>query len=347
MKRFGTIWHWIPLGLILALLLALPVLAGGGAGVAGSDRTTSLRDDRATDSETEERAMNAILPGTAILPDRGKLPTLGGRQLWADRYYHAGWRIQRHVWTRHHRLLDPQDRRRAWGSFAETRAAFEAFRSQQAVRANRPHLVVLLHGMGRTRHMFPALEAALTAEGYEVAALAYPSTRQDLAAHAADLDALLSGLEGVERVSFVTHSLGGIVLRRYLADRDAAAPGGQPALHRAVLVAAPNHGAALARMLEEVPAYRLLAGPAGGEITPAMLESLPVPAIPFALVAGVSGDGEGYNPLLPGEDDLVVGLEEALLPGAARVLEVREIHTFIADNPATIALVRDFLGGSR
>ena len=42
-------------------------------------------------------------------------PTMGGRQLWADVNWYAGWRVQQNVWTGHCRLLDPENRRRAWG----------------------------------------------------------------------------------------------------------------------------------------------------------------------------------------------------------------------------------------
>lgn len=47
------------------------------------------------------------------------LPTLGGTQLWADEHLRGGWRIQRHVWTGHYRLLDSNNVRHAWGSYAD------------------------------------------------------------------------------------------------------------------------------------------------------------------------------------------------------------------------------------
>ena len=268
-------------------------------------------------------------------------PTLGGRQLWTDRAYQAGWRVQCHVWTGHCRLLDPKDRRRAWGDFDAVMADFSERRGTGQIRANRPHLVVLLHGLGRTRHMFTDLAKTLEAGGYEVADLAYPSTRRSLSEQADQLAALLGRLEGVERVSFVTHSLGGMVLRRLLAEERAyqktIAPG------RAVLIAPPSQGARLADLLRYVPAYRALSGPAGQEITTGAAALLPPPRIPFGIIAGVRGDGAGYNPLLPGEDDGVVSLAEARLAGAADFLTVEELHTFIANHPETLRAVPGFL----
>ena len=52
--------------------------------------------------------------GTMNLPNL-PTPTFGGLHLWADVRWQDGWRIQKHVWTGHHRLLDPSGVRRAWG----------------------------------------------------------------------------------------------------------------------------------------------------------------------------------------------------------------------------------------
>ena len=50
-------------------------------------------------------------------------PTLGGKQIWADNFIYAGWRIQQNVYTDHFRLLDDRDIRRAWGDEAACREA--------------------------------------------------------------------------------------------------------------------------------------------------------------------------------------------------------------------------------
>ena len=56
--------------------------------------------------------------------------TLGGTQFWADTYVHAGWRIQKNVFTGHFRLLDTQNIRRAWGTLADCRSAFLKIRQR-------------------------------------------------------------------------------------------------------------------------------------------------------------------------------------------------------------------------
>ena len=45
------------------------------------------------------------------------MPTLGGKVFWGDNFIYAGWRIQENVVTGHHRLLDPDDVRQAWGTY--------------------------------------------------------------------------------------------------------------------------------------------------------------------------------------------------------------------------------------
>jgi len=322
----GRLWAGLLLGVVL---LSLLVFAPDGS-FADADGDAPARLG-ATDAA----------PGG---PASFALPTLGGRQLWADRRFYAGWRIQQHVWSGHFRLLDPEDRRHAWGGEAEVAAAFAEIRSERKLAPASDHLVVLLHGWGRSRHMFDELSSALTEAGYEVARLSYPSTRQDLAQHAGDLAGLLGRLDGSKRVSFVTHSLGAMVLRRMLAEAPAFSNG--ITLERAVLIAPPSQGAELARRLEGFPIFDWLGGPVGRELTPVAAETLPAPSIPFMVVAGARGTAEGWNPLIPGDDDGVVGLAEARLPGALAFHVVPEIHTFIVNHPQAIAATLDFLGGT-
>jgi pimeloyl-ACP methyl ester carboxylesterase len=273
------------------------------------------------------------------------LPTLGGRQLWQDVAYHAGWRVQRHVWTGHQRLLDPDGWRRAWGGASQVRKQFEAVREDPAISPSSDHLVVLVHGWGRTQGMFAEMEEALVAEGYDVLRLAYPSTRLAIAEHAAALTTLISDLQGVREVSFVTHSLGGIVLRKMLATR----PGPESAarLHRAVLIAAPNQGAQLAEELQGFDPFHWIGGPVAAELTPERLAALPAPSLPFITIAGARNTAEGWNPLIPGDDDGVVALAETRLKGAEAHHVVSALHTFIVDHPKTIAITRAYLAQPR
>ncbi|UCH72745.1 MAG: alpha/beta fold hydrolase [Rhodospirillales bacterium] len=298
-----------------------------------------------------------ILPFVAFLPAFGALsdmatanqaatwpnlamPTLGGRQLWADRYFHAGWRIQENVLTGHARLLDPSDIRRCWGPYDACRAAFERIRAERDIPPNGKHLVVLLHGLGRSRASFKGLQRALAEAGHEVAAIGYPSTRRDLAANAAVLEDLLADLPGVERISFVTHSLGGLLVRELLArDSDWR---GRIAVDSLVMIAPPNRGSAMADVLQYVPPINLLLWRGLFCATTRHATGLPVPDVPFGIVAA-GRSGTGYNPFLDGDDDLIVRVAETSLDGAADWLQVRGLHAVVMNAPQTVQAVLDFL----
>ncbi len=293
-----------------------------------------------------------LVPGTAMTQDPEAkppvnlpAPTLGGKQLWADVFLYADWRIQEHVWTGHVRLLDPGDVRRCWGTYAQCRAVFEKLRRDQAIAPTSDHLVLLIHGLGRAKESFAGLEAALRDAGYQASSVNYPSTRRGLAAHADQLERLLNRMEGVERVSFVTHSLGALVLRELLARDSAWKTRIEPG--RAVLIAPPNQGSAIADRFRDFAPFQWLLGAGGQAATSEAAAPLPAPPIPFAIIAGGRGDNEGYNPLLPGDDDGVVTVDETLLVGARAFLMVDAVHTIIMNHPQTIAEVLRFLEDGR
>ena len=164
-------------------------------------------------------------------------------------------------------------------------------------------------------------------------------------AHAEGLARLLDRQEGTETVSFVTHSMGGLVVRHLLA-RDGEWKR-RIEVHRIVLIAPPNRGSAIARLLEDIPAYRLIYGEAGQQLTPAEVSRAPGLEHPFAIIAGGKGDGRGFNPLLPGDDDGTVRVAETRLEGAADFLVVPEIHALISNHRETIRATVDFLKHGR
>ena len=274
------------------------------------------------------------------------LPTFGGLQLWSDVYWNCGWRIQRHSLTGHCRLLDPRDLRRAWGTREACRADFERRRAEGVLAGvdpdgERDHLVILLHGLGRSRRSLTPVRCALEAEGFAVAALSHASTRQDIARAADQVQEVCEQLEGVARVSFVTHSLGGLIARELLG-RDAAWKARTPP-QRLVMLAPPSRGSQLARRLSRSRLFGLGFGPAGLQLAARGGLDLPLPEIPFAIVAARRSRPGGANPWIAGDDDGIVGLSETALPGAALTLEVESWHALIMREPAVIRAILEFL----
>jgi len=143
--------------------------------------------------------------------------TLGGKQFWEDVFYYQKWRIQRHWRTRKYRLLDNWDIRRAEGTFEECRQAFVKFIEIYEIPRQKGKLVVLLHGLGESKNIFKPLIKPLEAQGYQVAAINYPSTRKSLKAHTDQLDFFLTHTEDISEVSFITKGTGCLLLRYLIA----------------------------------------------------------------------------------------------------------------------------------
>jgi pimeloyl-ACP methyl ester carboxylesterase len=205
--------------------------------------------------------------------------------------------------------------------------------------------VLLLHGIFRSKDSWGPMVRALRADGYEAHALNYPSTRQSLEDHAAQVAELLEGARGVDTVSLVTHSMGGIVARVLLARDDPWRR--RIAVNRLVMIGTPNQGAEMATRLDDLTPLRLFTGPSLSQLRVDAAGRLPIPDVRFGIVAGVRGDGRGYNPLLPGDDDMTVSLASTTLEGAEDTLTVAAVHTFVMIHPEVIRATLRYLRTGR
>lgn len=264
--------------------------------------------------------------------------TLGGKQFWTDELIHGQWRIQRHVYFGHYRLLDPSKLRRAWGPWETCLHTWLKLKQEKEVAPLRKKVIVVLHGLGRTRSAMKGMARFLAQnEEYSVLSFSYASTRATLAADAKSLGSVLSHLEGVEEINFVAHSMGNLVVRHLLGDQLAAAGGlgVDHRLGRIVMLAPPNNGAALAERFKNNPVFKLIFGSGGQQFTKdwaALQKLLLTPTCEFGIIAGGANEGSGRNPLLEGNDDMVVTVQETRLPGAHDFVVVPVAHTFIMDD---------------
>jgi pimeloyl-ACP methyl ester carboxylesterase len=268
------------------------------------------------------------------------MKTLGGRQLWGDVHFFQGWTIQQNVITGHYRLLDPRDVRYAWGSFDSCRQKLDEIRVERKLPAMKGEAVVLLHGIFRSSKAMSRVQERLEKDGYLVVPFDYPSTRVDIAASARMLGRVVDSLEGVEKISFVTHSMGGLVVRSWLGQ------GGDDRARCLVMMGTPNKGAEVADLLRDWHLYRLILGPAGQQLVAdqsGVIAQLPVPEIQFSVIAGGKGTVDGYNPLIPGDDDGLVAVSSAFLEGADDSLSLPVLHSFLPFNAAVVDAVSRYL----
>ncbi|MEX1367543.1 MAG: hypothetical protein AB1Z98_30725 [Nannocystaceae bacterium] len=202
--------------------------------------------------------------------------------------------------------------------------------------------VVLLHGALRSRAGLWPTARWLRRRGLRAAAFGYPTRRGELSSHA---DALAQWLdrwlhEPVPVLGFLSHSMGGLVVRAYL-QRHA---GRHAARYRVVMLSPPNRGAALAEANRGNPLMRWLYGDAAEQLRPHRVQAMPgLPAQVDALVlAGGRGDPRGYNPRIQGDDDGVVGVEETRLPGVEPTV-VGGVHSLLQWRPDVLRRAAAFL----
>lgn len=273
------------------------------------------------------------------------LHTLGGRQFWGDEFVHAGWRIQKNIFTDHYRLLDPNDVRQAWGDFEGTRSYYELLRRKQDIKHQHRHAVVLVHGIFRSRHSLDKIKTSLQEHEFEPISIDYPSTRRSLKEHADQLNTVLNRLPESDTVSFVTHSMGGLVVRKALGTN----PEWKNCLEtgRIVMIAPPNRGSEVANKLQSFWPYQFLSGPAGENLTDTAVRSLPIPKEEFGVIAGeISGPGF-FDFLLEGPTDGTVEQSSTKLKTMKDFVTVKGMHSFVMNNPETIDHVICFLETGR
>ena len=215
----------------------------------------------------------------------------------------------------------------------------------QAEAVQSEDTVVLLHGLGRSRNNMLILEWRLEARGYRVCNIGY-DTRVDRIEDAVESvrATIESCRKGQGQVHFVTHSLGGLVLRALLDSHEF------PEAGRAVMLAPPNRGSEIADRLRDLGWLEPIMGRlatqlgTGAEDLP---QRLPSPSIPFGVIAG----DEWINPAgplwLPGPHDGTVSVASTRLSGMSDHIVLPYTHTFIVNADPVAHQVDTFLRSER
>lgn len=201
--------------------------------------------------------------------------------------------------------------------------------------------VILLHGLARTGRSMAKLAAFLDRQGYRTVNIDYPSRTRpvDILAETV-LPEAVRQCAGACKIHFVTHSMGGIMVRYYLARHRV------PRLGRVVMLSPPNQGSEVVDRLKNNPVFRWLNGPAGRQLgTDA--RSIPNTIGPPDYDVGIITGDRTINPILslmiPGPDDGKVSVKSAQLDGMKDFLIVHRTHPLIMNAPRVMEQTARFL----
>ncbi len=204
--------------------------------------------------------------------------------------------------------------------------------------------VVLLHGLIRSSTSMNKMQRELEEAGFVTANIDYPS-RDYTVEELADM-AVPEGLkecrshDDVERIHFVTHSLGGILVRQYLSSKEI------PELGRVVMLGPPNQGSIAADDMGGVPGFEWLNGPAGRQLGKGE-DSVPLKLGPADFEVGIIAGSRTIDPItsavLEDPDDGRVSVEDTKLEGMTDFVVVKHSHAFMMRMRRPIELTISFL----
>lgn len=294
-------------------------------------------------------AENLVATAKERISIRSPRATLDHAIAWSDQLCFHGWRIQQHVDSQACRLLDEQGEIELSGTFDECRTRLELIKLERRLPPLRGRAVLLLHGLAAPAWSMQRLANHLEKQGNcECYVIEYSSLRSSVDDQARSLANLIGFLDGIDDLQLVGHSMGNIVIRRYLAGDQDPQNGwrADQRVSRIVMLAPPNHGSSTADWLSDNSVFKTVFGESGRQLGldwSDLEKRLTIPECEFGIIAGGWNNPVGLNPFLPGDDDGRITVANTRLPGATDFRIVPQVHEFMAHDPHVLDYTQNFL----
>ncbi len=193
-------------------------------------------------------------------------------------------------------------------------------------------VVITVHGYMRTHKSMHKLAHELDATVYH---FEYPSRTKTIDENASALSQFINEVDAKHpncEMHFVTHSLGGIILRKIASTLPSN-------VSNAILLAPPNQGSRLGKVLS--PLLKTFGRGAGREL--ARRDFSDLGEFPSTIDVIVIAGTFGFNPLIAFPNDGKVALHETHLKTPHKLFKVRACHSMIMCNSQVIKIISEEL----
>jgi triacylglycerol lipase len=203
--------------------------------------------------------------------------------------------------------------------------------------------VVLIHGLSRTSRSFSKMESSLEEKGYEVINIDYPSRKYDIRTLSENFigkEIEKHCTDKTKKINFVTHSLGGIIIRYYLKHHKLENIG------RVVMLSPPNQGSEIVDFLKGNFIVEKTNGPAFDQLSTdptSFVNTLGDPDFEVGIITGATSINWVNSTIIPGDDDGKVSVERSKLKNMKDFLVVQRSHPLIMNADEVIEAVVNFL----
>jgi uncharacterized alpha/beta hydrolase family protein len=205
------------------------------------------------------------------------------------------------------------------------------------------HKIYLIHGFGGLGLEMEKIQESIQKEGFTTEIYVYKSLIVDIDSVSNNL-ILTIQKEQFDTVSFVTHSMGALVVRSMYEKLDSLT--GFPFVHRIVMIAPPNNGSPVADFFSQFKFVKYIIGPNINNLTTNKITGAakyPLPTCEVGLIAGSFGGKRGFNMFINSDNDGVLIPENTKMGIEKDVIFVKSWHVGLLFNKKVIRYINNFI----